>query len=203
MALLRRAGQTTKWLSSREVCDLLAIADTQEAKASTFLASHAEQWGIRKITRDDGSYTEILYSELDVIAYMKRREQEASRNIIHSRYRWREDKKEEKRALFGKYVNSTKGANSYFIEVEVKPNDSIPPLEGYVNAAAVAERFAASIGRIHSSAFFRKFSFYLGEEYRSNKLFDGDMIELYFKEKRDAGEKVYMLSTRQKKRRRR
>ncbi|MEN3335668.1 MAG: hypothetical protein V7641_5033 [Blastocatellia bacterium] len=213
-----------KWLSARTVIYLLGmvairIDDTPaqikaaERNAIRLLNKHAERWGIRRID-ERGAVKRSLaaYPEEDVLEYMRRKEMEArERTDYLSRYptyfkpvkgpgvsRWWGDKKLELSMQLGPQAKSAGEPSSYFIKIEVRPDDSVPALSGYVEAAEVARRFNIKPGKVYSSRFWQRFAFYLGEPFRSAKRFNGDLIELYFKEKAEAGEKVYLLATRKR-----
>jgi hypothetical protein len=209
-----------KWLNARAVVYLLGMVtaraeDTQEqikemeGKAVRLLGTYGMNWGIRIIVqRGKIKKSYLACPEDDVLAYMRRREREIQELGKYMRYhptyyppvvgpglcKWWGDKKLELELQIGRPVKRTGKTNARFIPVEVEPDNSILPLRGYVDAVEVAQRFNLPTNQIYGSSFWAQFCIYLSEPWSSSKRYNGDLIELYFKEKQEAGEKVYRLT---------
>jgi hypothetical protein len=217
---LLKARFRKKWICARVVVHLLGMVSVRvddtpeqiqalEHKAIRLLNNHAQNWGIRKIEqRGNIKKSLVAYPEEDVVAYMARKEEEAQDFIKYSSLyptvyhatvgpserKWWDNKKLDVEMQLGKSAKNTGKPSSRFIPVEMQPDDGVPPLRGYIEASEVARRFNLSPGRVSNSKFWDQFCIYLGERYCSGKRYNGDLIEMYFQEKREAGEKVYRLS---------
>jgi hypothetical protein len=211
-----------KWLSARAVAYMLGLVTaraedtpeqlkTFERNAIQLLNKYARHWGIRKIEQQGIKKRSLVtYPEDDVIVYMERKEREAKkRSEYMSHYpthyppligpgldKWWGDKLLEQQLQVGKPTRRTGEPNAKYIKVEIQCNDAVPPLRGYVEVADVAQRFNISSAKVLSSNFWGRFCVFLADPFHSAKRYNGDLIELYFEEKRAAGEKVYMLRLR-------
>lgn len=214
---LIKAGASKKWLTARAVVYRLGMViekpgdspeqlQTLEKRAIKLLNEYSRSWGIRKIEqRQQGRRSIVAYPEEDVIVYMERRQQEVQRHAHYFGYYenagpgvciWWGDEEFELQLQIGSPTSIQGKYSDRYTHVEVKADDSIPPLRGYVETNEVAQRFNIKPAKVYISDFWSQFRIFLGDPRHSNVRFNGDLIEMYFAHKREAGEKVFMRGSR-------
>jgi hypothetical protein len=217
-----QARANKRWLSSREAVYRLGLVKAQpddtsevlialERKAINLLNRYALSWRIRKIYQRGNKKNLVSYPEEDILVYMHRKEEEAKKLREYMRCyptyyppvsgpgieKWWGDKKLEEQLQLGVPARKTGKFSARYTVIEMAPDDSVPPLRGYVETSEVARRFNLLPGFLHKSHFWGQFCIYLEEPWHSSVRFNGDLIEQYFKEKQEAGEKVYRRTNKE------
>ena len=195
----------------RRATDTADVVAAVERKALRMLATHAQGWRIRKFQHPgQRQYTSAAYAEEDVLWYIKRKEEELRAFAQYLRHypvyavrplqgppvtKWWGDEEVERALQLGIHAKRTGKPSARFIQIELSAINSVPELRGYVSPTEVANRFGLTSSKVSTSHFFDRFSFHVGDVFRSKKWYDGDLIELYFREKQESGEKVYRMTT--------